>query len=56
MGSEQLTARQQVWINAWTATANANDCKKPSIAEHWADQALKAFDARFNANEKQGKE
>jgi hypothetical protein len=41
--------RQQVWSNAWTATANANDCKDSKVATGWADKALAAFDVRFPA-------
>jgi hypothetical protein len=47
-----MNARQQVWIQAWCAVANANDCKENEVATTWADKALKAFDARFG-NEKQ---
>lgn len=39
--------RKQLWSNAWCATANANDCKRPSTATMYADEALKAFDERF---------
>jgi hypothetical protein len=39
--------RKDLWIKAWCATANANDCKHTSTATRYADEALKAFDDRF---------
>lgn len=40
-------ARKQVWSSAWSATANANDCKNKEVATSWADHALAEFDKRF---------
>ena len=40
--------RQNVWIQTLATVASANDCKKVSVAISWADDALEAFDARFN--------
>lgn len=39
--------RRTVWMKAWCATANANDCKSHKTATLYADEALKAFDSRF---------
>lgn len=39
--------RKELWIKAWCATANANDCKHTSTATMYADAALKEFDKRF---------
>jgi len=39
--------RKQVWSDAWSATASANDCKHPDTATEYADAALRAFDKRF---------
>ncbi len=44
--------RKQLWIKAWCATANANDCKEPNTATRYADEALKAFDERFSQSKK----
>lgn len=41
--------RRQVWSNAWAMTANANDCKRPETATHYADTCLKEFDKRFGS-------
>lgn len=42
--------RESVWVQAWIAVANANDCKSPDIATKYADACLKAFDERFTNN------
>lgn len=39
--------RHNVWLQAWSAVANANDCKSSSTATAWADRALNDFDQRF---------
>lgn len=39
--------RKEIWMNAWCATANANDCKTSGVATAWADRALEDFDKRF---------
>ena len=39
--------RKELWIRAWCATANANDCKYTSTATKYADTALEEFDKRF---------
>jgi hypothetical protein len=39
--------RKQLWINAWTATANATNCVSSATATDYADAALAAFDKRF---------
>lgn len=44
--------RKQLWIKAWCATANTNDCKYTSTATRYADEALKAFDERFKQPKK----
>ena len=44
---EHELIRRQVWQNAWTATAGANDCKSTCTATKYADAALEAFDERF---------
>lgn len=50
MNEQQLKheeMRKQVWSSAWSATANANDCKEKTTATSWADHALAEFDKRF---------
>ena len=42
-----MTAREQVWIDAWCAVAAAFNVKDKTVPTSWADQALKDFDARF---------
>lgn len=44
---EHNDKRKDLWIKAWCATANANDCKHTHTATRYADEALKAFDERF---------
>lgn len=39
--------REIVWLTAWCAVANANDCKKPEVAAQWANACLEAFDKQF---------
>jgi len=39
--------RKLLWIQAWTRTASASDCKEVATANKWADEALVAFDKRF---------
>lgn len=39
--------RKQIWINAWSATANAVTCLDTKSATDWADSALQDFDKRF---------
>ena len=41
--------RRQVWSNAWSLTANANDCKSPDTATRYADACLREFDKRFGS-------
>lgn len=43
--------RQEVWMKAWTATAQASDCKAPDVATVWADECLKRFDERFKESD-----
>lgn len=50
-----MTTQQEVWIKAWCATANANDCKSPSVATSFADKALTAFLERFPEAEEEKK-
>ena len=45
--TKHLNKRKDLWIKAWCATANANDCKHTHTATKYADEALKAFDERF---------
>ena len=45
--TKHLNKRKDLWIKAWCATANANDCKHTYTATRYADEALKAFDERF---------
>lgn len=44
--------RQEVWMRAWCATSNANDCKSPQTATAWADKCLAEFDKRFKVKTK----
>lgn len=44
---EHELMRRKVWAETWSAVANANDCKSPSIATKYADVALHEFDKRF---------
>lgn len=46
---EHENYRKQLWIDAFCATANANDCKSTKTAVNYADSALTAFDTRFKA-------
>lgn len=45
--------RKQLWIDAWSRTANATTCISSDTATRWADSALEAFDRRFPAPTKQ---
>lgn len=40
--------RRECWISVWSAVASAFNSQKPEVSTRWADEALKAFDARFN--------
>ena len=44
---EHELLRRQVWMLAWSATANATDCKEHGTATLYADAALEEFDKRF---------
>ncbi len=44
---EHELARKKLWADAWTAVANASDCKSKNAPTTWADQALADFDKRF---------
>lgn len=46
---EHEQMRKQLWLSAWVATASADNCTRVDVATTWADDALKAFDARFPA-------
>lgn len=46
---EHELMRRKIWGDAWSMTANANDCKNSSTATKFADAALAAFDSRFPA-------
>lgn len=39
--------RREVWVAAWTATAQANNCASKDVATSWADECLKQYDKRF---------
>lgn len=39
--------RERVWYQAWNAVAGVFNCTNAATATRWADEALKAFDARF---------
>ena len=39
--------RAEVWVRAWTAVANTNDCKSGPTATSWADKCLSDYDQRF---------
>ncbi len=39
--------RMKLWCEVWSATASAIDCKHPSSATKFADEAMKAFEQRF---------
>ncbi|CAL9998187.1 hypothetical protein VPHD479_0383 [Vibrio phage D479] len=43
--------RRDVWVRAWTSTANANDCREKDVATSWADTCLSEFDKRFKSFE-----
>ena len=43
--------RRQCWIDAWCSVASAWNAKTHNVATEWADEALKAFDKRFPAEE-----
>ena len=43
----ELTVRQQVWVEAWTKTAQSSSCTKVHIATKYADVCLEEFDKRF---------
>lgn len=38
---EHNNKRKDLWIKAWCATVNANDCKHTYTATKYADEALK---------------
>jgi len=44
---EHEVKRKEIWIGAWIGVANAVNCRYSSSATKWADEALKAFDERF---------
>ncbi len=39
--------RREVWVAAWTATAQASNCSSSNVATRWADECLKQYDDRF---------
>lgn len=43
----KLSVREQVWLAAWTAVAQANDCKDADTASNWAEECLAQFDKTF---------
>jgi len=45
--SDEQLKLEDLWIKAWCATANANDCKSPYTASRYADQAVHDFQKRF---------
>lgn len=47
-----LSKREEVWLRAWTNTANASDCRDAKIATDWAVTCLKEFDLRFSEKER----
>jgi hypothetical protein len=44
--SNQLTKREQIWLNAYCSVANAFNSTK-EVSASWADECLKQFDKRF---------
>jgi len=50
LSKESEIRRMQVWVEAWTKTAQSNSCVKPDTATHYADECLKEFDTRFKEN------
>lgn len=40
--------RKDCWVKAWCSVASAFNCKEPKDATKWANEALKAFDEKFN--------
>lgn len=44
------TQRKQVWLEAWTRTAQSDSCVKISTPTTYADECLKQFDLRFGEN------
>ena len=45
--SKHNEMRKQLWMNAWCAAIRSEN--RPSMATYSADQALRAFDERFEA-------
>ena len=43
--------RRECWTAAYAAVASAYNCPTHEVALKWADNALKAFDERFKAND-----
>lgn len=43
---KQLKVRE-VWLSIASNVANANDCKKPSVAIDWANEITDAYIKRF---------
>jgi hypothetical protein len=39
--------REEVWMKAWCAVANASNCATSESARNWADKCLIEFDKRF---------
>lgn len=40
--------REEVWLKAWCAVANAWNCQDYGAANRWADSCLKSFEELFH--------
>ena len=47
LSKDSETIRMQVWLEAWTRTAQSNSCREIHIPTSYADKCLKDFDSRF---------
>lgn len=44
---KEMSVREIVWLEAWIATARADNCNDKTVPTVWADRCLKDFDERF---------
>ena len=47
MSKDKKTIRMQVWLEAWTKTAQSDSCLRLETPTRYADECLKQFDSRF---------
>ena len=47
LGKDRDIMRMQVWVEAWTMTAQSSSCLNIETPTKYADECLKEFDVRF---------